>query len=265
MLNTLQTSPISQLKHDIKIRRLKVQEITKLSPIFTKFTFHSEDLKDFVTASADDHVKVLFPDPETGHYTIPRLGQTGLEWNEDEPAPIMRDYTPLNYNKTECTLELIFFMRDRGAGALWAKSAQVGDDLYIAGPRGSFVLSYVFNWYLIFTDESGLPSLSRRLQEMPKDAQVTVFAEIGNKNDAFQFQTSSDNVKIHWLEKQKASRNPGSSQAFLETLESFEKPNGHGFVWIKTESLAAMQIKSAVLKKQLTSPEWIKASGYWKK
>ncbi|MCO5114725.1 MAG: siderophore-interacting protein [Bdellovibrionaceae bacterium] len=265
-VSTLNTA-ITRLKHDVKIRKLTVTQIMPLSPLFTKITFFSEDLKDFVTASPDDHVKVFFPDPETGHYSIPRLGPEGLQTEEGQPEPLMRDYTPLNYNSKNKTLELIFFMRDKGAGALWAQKAKEGDELFIAGPRGSFVLSYIFDWYLILTDESGLPSLQRRLQEMPKDAKGLVLAEISKTSDAIKVQTQNtpQGIEIQWLERTTGQKSTGSSDIFLQSLNNFTKPEGNGFVWIKTESYVALQLKNYILQNNITKDEWIKASGYWKR
>lgn len=258
---------ITQLRHDIKIRKIKVTAVEDLSSVFRKFTFQSEDLKDFVSKSPDDHVKVFFPAPQTGHYTIPTLGEQGLEWDKTQPEPIMRDYTPYTFNPQTQTLELLFFLRPSGAGALWAQKAKVGDEIYIAGPRGSFVVDYIFDWYLIFTDESGLPSLTRRLQEMPKDAQGMVFIEVEEKNKVFDIPSTSipKGMEITWLEKKSTPRNAGHPEGFLRALENFKRPEGQGFVWIKTESYTALQLKNKVIQNKITEPEWIKASGYWKR
>ena len=212
-------------------------------------------------------MKVFFPDPETGHYSIPRLGPEGLQTEAGQPEPLMRDYTPINYDSNNNTLDLIFFMRDKGAGALWAWKAKEGDELYIAGPRGSFVLSYTFDWYLILTDESGLPSLQRRLQEMPKDAKGLVLAEISKMSDALKVQTEDTpkGMEIQWLERTADQRGYGSSDSFLKALDDFQKPEGNGFIWIKTESYVALQLKNYILQNNITQDEWIKASGYWKR
>lgn len=257
------TSEIKNLMHPIKIRKLKVTHIEQLSPVFKKVTFFSEDLKDFITSSPDDHVKAFFPDPDTKNYIVPSLGEKGLEWDTSGPEPIMRDYTPLNYNPTKNTLDFIFFLRHRGPAAQWAQTAQEGSELYIAGPRGSFVVSYVFDWYLFITDESGLPSLSRRLQEMPKNSKGLILAEISSKENSFKVdQAKPTNMTLQWIERGNLA--PGHYEAFIKALEDF-RPKGKGFVWIKTESLAAMKIKNFIVKQKLTKPDWIKTSGYWKR
>lgn len=265
-MNTHTTSAalVQNLNHPVKIRKIKVIKIENLSPTFRKITFQSDELKDFITASPDDHIKVFFPNPETGHYTIPALGEKGLQWNPEEPEPIMRDYTPINYNPQTQTLELIFFLRDHGPAAMWVKQAELGQELFIAGPRGSFVVSYDFDWFMFFVDEAGLPSVYRRLQEMPKTSKGWIFASItSSAHHSLDLQSvCPPEMHIQWI----ANNNTlGSSEPFIENLTQLNAPQGRGFVWIKTESLAAMQIRSFILKQNLTEVEWIKTSGYWKK
>lgn len=257
---------VQSVMHPIKLRKLKVLKTEMLSPFFKKVTFHSEDLSDFISASPDDHVKAFFPDPETKQYVVPQLGENGLAWDESGPAPIMRDYTPLNYSAKDKTLELIFFLRKQGAAAVWANDAKEGSELYIAGPRGSYVVNYVFDWYLFITDEAGLPSLSRRLSEMPKEAKGLVLVEISSLENSFKLDPNKipSGIEIKWLER-KETRAAGKQEAFLEELQNFKRPSGNGFAWIKTEGFVGLQLKKHLIKNNITKEDWIKMSGYWKK
>lgn len=251
-----------RLQHEIKLRTLTVKKIEDLSPVYRKITFYADDLDQFKSASPDDHVKVFFPDPITKNVSLPIMEATGPKWPDGAPDPIMRDYTPIEFNPDHKTLSFIFFKHKNGVGCTWAQEAKINDPLYIAGPRGSLIVPNKFDWYLIISDESGLPSITRRLKELPKESRIHIFLELEKPSDLFEFEKGSQTV-IHTLYREGQTQ-PGQQTLFLKALKDFKFPNGSYFSWIKTESLCALKIKNYLLKEKQTDINFIKASGYWK-
>jgi NADPH-dependent ferric siderophore reductase len=71
-------------------------------------------------------------------------------------------------------LHIDFAIHDAGPATDWALRARIGDALEIGGPRGSAVIPMEFDWYLLIGDETGLPAIGRRLEELPAGSRALV-------------------------------------------------------------------------------------------
>ncbi|WP_262356451.1 siderophore-interacting protein, partial [Bordetella pertussis] len=85
---------VQRVRHPLKMRLLEVKRVTRPTPHLARITLAGDALRDFVSASFDDHVKVFFPPPGAARPVLPELGPDGLVFAEGEPRPPMRDYTP---------------------------------------------------------------------------------------------------------------------------------------------------------------------------
>ena len=65
------------------------------------------------------------------------------------------------------TTVIDFVLHGDGPAASWAANAVAGSLVGQGGPRGSLVVSDDFDWYLLAGDETALPSIARRLEELP--------------------------------------------------------------------------------------------------
>jgi NADPH-dependent ferric siderophore reductase len=63
-------------------------------------------------------------------------------------------------------LVIDFAIHEAGPATKWAIKAAPGDTLDIGGPRGSAVVPDDFDWYLLIGDETALPSIGRRTEEL---------------------------------------------------------------------------------------------------
>lgn len=249
------------VRHNLKFRLLQVKAITDISPRMRRITLTGEDLADFVSASPDDHVKVFFPKPGESMPVIPEVGPQGPVFPEGA-KPIMRDYTPRRYDNAAKELDLEFFLHEEGAAADWARHAQVGQYLGVGGPRGSLVVPYDFDWYLLVGDECAIPSFARRLAELPDNTEALVFVEIGNESEKREFESKAK-VTVTWVSRK--THQPGDSALLKETLLRSNFPHGEYFSWIATELQCSKDIKELLETVRGANPEWIKATGYWKK
>lgn len=84
----------------------------------------------------------------------------------------MQDYTPRRFDAQELGIE--FALHGDGPAANWARQAQPGQTLTVAGSRGSFIVPTGFDWHLLVGDDSALPAIARRLEELPEGKPVTV-------------------------------------------------------------------------------------------
>lgn len=232
-----------------KMRELSVSHIEHLSPLIKKITFVGDDLKDFNSLSADDHVKIFFP--------YPGEEKPVLLNSPDNRKPLMRDYTPLSFDTEKRTLDIAFYIHDKGIASDWAKNAEVGSTLTIAGPRGSRVVPYEFDWYFLIGDESFIPSVIRRLKEIPQNTKVITLLEVKDELHQVDLRNSS-NVEIHWAHRDKG-------ETLLEAIKKIKLPKGDSFTWISSEKEQAFTIKDVLVKEYNFDEKWMKATGYWQK
>lgn len=147
---------IQRVRHELKLRDLKVARVEPLSPGFVAITFRGEALADFVSMSFDDHVKFFFDDGKGGQ--------------------ARRDYTPRRFNREARELVVEFALHGEGAASDWARQAHVGQHMQIGGPRGSFIIPVEAAWHLLVGDATALPAISRRLEELPAGSRAFVLA-----------------------------------------------------------------------------------------
>jgi NADPH-dependent ferric siderophore reductase len=232
---TLSKHEITRVRHELRRRLLTVSAVERLTPQMQRITLTSPDLHDFVTASFDDHVKLMFP----GH------GDT----------PLMREYTPRSFDAAHNTLVIDFALHDAGPATLWAEQAKVGDTLQIGGPRGSAVIPDDFDWYLLIGDETALPAIGRRLQEIRAGVPVASFV-IGVAQEI----TTTANWTARWI-----ARDGAADDAVLlrNALANYTLPDGDGFVWIAAEAAAARSLRGFIVDERGHPRAWTKAAGYW--
>lgn len=243
-----------RLHHKLRSRMLIVKNIERLSPHLLRITFFSDDFDDFVTPGFDDHVKLCFPDPETGEIVLPGAGS--------DKKPIMREYTPRLFDAESNLLVIDFVIHDVGVATQWASNASIGDSLGIAGPKSSFIMTSEFDWHLLIGDETALPAIARRLEELPNYATALVFIEVNNADDVISL-PATENTTIHWIHRNDSA--PGSADLLIKQINQIDFPQGDYFAWVACEYTAVKELRELLINSKGANPQWIRAASYWKK
>jgi len=172
----------------------------------------------------------------------------------------MRDFTPRRFDRTLGTLIIDFALHEAGPATRWATSAQIGDTLEIGGPRGSTVVPDDFDWYLLIGDETALPAIGRRVEELRTDVPVATFVSM-DAGETQDFQT-----KAAWTPRWIARDGSSDDGALLRAaLADYALPSGEGFVWIAAEASVARSLRNYVIEDLGHPRQWTKAAGYWKR
>ncbi|MET0322013.1 MAG: siderophore-interacting protein, partial [Duganella sp.] len=161
------------MRHEIKVRDVKVARVERLAPDFVSVTFEGDSLADFVSASYDDHVKFI---------------------QQVDGEKVMRDYTPRRYDRAARQLTIEFALHAAGHASDWARHVAVGQAAVIAGPRGSMIIPTDYAWHLLAGDETALPAIRRRLEELPAGVDVHVLVS-GAATAALEF-VSAASVRL---------------------------------------------------------------------
>jgi NADPH-dependent ferric siderophore reductase len=247
-------------RHTVVLREIKVLRVERLSLHMQRVIFGGATLRGFLSASADDHVKLFFPNSE-GKLVLPTLGQGRLEYPEGaEPSP-MRDYTPRRYDDELNELTIDFVLHGDGPASTWAEQAKPGQHIGAGGPRGSFIVADDFDHYVMVGDETALPAIGRWLDELPYGAHAIVLVEIPGIGDR-QSLSSRAQFDLTWLEREGVDA--ADSLLLEQALERLPTPAGDTFWWIAAESGRARRMRLHLAEERGVPKDWVRATGYWK-
>ncbi|AQV97631.1 NADPH-dependent ferric siderophore reductase [Cupriavidus necator] len=251
---------VQRVRHALKMRLLQVVRTTQVSSQLLRVTLGGADLEDFVSASFDDHVKVFFPVGGADKPVLPQVSPDGITFPEGQPRPAARDYTPRRYDAAKRELDIEFVLHGDGPASTWAAQAQPGQYLGVGGPRGSFVVPTAFDWHLLIGDDTALPAIGRRLEELGADTHAIVVVEVGDAAAQIPLPTSA-RCEINWLH-----RGDAPEGSLLEAaLRKLTLPRGEGYVWAAGEAAAMKAVRQYLVAERGIDKKRIRASAYWKR
>lgn len=246
-----------RIRHDLKFRVGEVSKVERLTPRMVRVTLQSPDLRTFRSDAYDDHVKLFFPAPGEA-LVVPTPGPNGMVFPEGVARPEARDYTPRAFDTEHGELVIDFVLHGEGPASNWAANAKPGDRLGIGGPRASFVVRDIFDWYLLVGDETALPAIGRRIEELPDHTRVLAFIEIADLAERQVFSERAG-LQIHWV-----PRGP-AGQPLLQAISAAALPTSNGYAFVAGEAEMAAAVRTHLVKERGLDPWCVKASGYWRK
>ena len=252
---------VVRVRHPLKLRLLQVARVHDVTPHLRRVTLAGDDLQDFVSASFDDHVKLFFPAPGEARPELPALGPNGVEFRDDRPRPVMRDFTPRRYDNDARELELEFALHEAGPATDWASRAQPGDWLGVGGPRGSLVIGTGFDWHLLIGDDTALPAIARRLSELPAGARAIAVLEVVDASARLAFDTRAD-LRVIWCHRDDAAPD---APPLLSAIRALVLPDGDGYVWAAGESADIRAVRQHLASERGIDKSRIRAAAYWKR
>ncbi|MBL8266679.1 siderophore-interacting protein [Steroidobacter sp.] len=246
---------ITRVRHEVRLRRTTVVDTEMVAPQLKRIVVKSDDLKGFTSLGFDDHVKLFFPNAAGElHLSLPGT--------EGAPEKIMRDFTPRRFDSDAGELTLEFFIHEDGPATTWATNATKGSELGVGGPRGSAVISTEgIDTHLLIGDETALPAVARRLEELPAQTRAIVVAEV---EQGFELPLSSRaNLQVVWANRTGAASGPG--EHLIAALRKLTLNKERCFAWAATETHAVRAIRRYLVEERGFDKRWVKAAGYWQR
>lgn len=227
---------VQRVRHELKFRDLQVARVRDVTPHLRAVTFTDDSLADFVSPSFDDHVKLF-------------IGEGG------DAEPARRDYTPRSFDNAARELTLEFVLHGDGPAAEWAAQAAPGQRVRIGGPRGSFIIPLDYEWHWLVGDETALPAIARRLEELPAGARVEVLLQVPDEADRRPLPTAAD-ARVTWV---------ADGAAALATVRAWPLPPGEGYVWAAGEASEMAELRRILVDEKGHDKRAIRAAAYWKR
>lgn len=247
------TRTTERVRHELRFRIASVVSSERITPRMARITLHDPDFSRFRSDAYDDHVKLFFARPGE-RLELPVAGPNGLDFPGTRPEG--RDYTPRSFDTGKAEVVIDFVLHGEGPAASWAAAAQPGDTVGMGGPRASFVVRGDYDWYLLAGDDTALPAIGRRIEELPRGANVLAFIEVADEAERQIFHTPA-NLELRWVFRSAGER-------LTEALRRAALPPGTGYAFIAGESAASAQIRDYLIDERGVHPDNIKAAGYWR-
>jgi NADPH-dependent ferric siderophore reductase len=251
---------VTRVRHPLELREGIVTRVTTITPHLVRVTLRGEELRNFNSASFDDHIKVFFPAEGADKPVLPTLGPEGPVIVPGAVRPIARDFTPRRFDRRTGELDIEFVLHEAGPATSWAAQARAGQTLSIGGPRGSMIIPTAFDWHLFIGDDTALPAIARRLEELPGTARAIVLAEVADASAHVNFESRA-NLQVTWVHR------TGSADAsLLSALRRLPAlPAGEGYAWAAAEAGSVREIRAHLMTERGMHKSRIRAAAYWKR
>jgi len=225
---------VQRVRHEIVRRELRVARVSAPSPHFRSVVLTGDALPGFLSASFDDHLKLM-------------LDNGGGE-------PVRRDYTPRHYDAAANELTIEFALHGDGPAAAWAAQAAPGQRVTIGGPRGSFIIPVDYAWHLLVGDDTALPAITRRLEELPAGVRAIVIAQVGAA-DRRELRSQAG-LQVQWVD---------DAPALLAAVRALTLPGGEGYAWCAGEAGSMAALRRVLVEEKGHDPAALRAAAYWKR
>ncbi|MFT2019333.1 siderophore-interacting protein [Streptomyces sp. 796.1] len=214
--------------------RIRQAEVVRTAPVGTgllRVTLGGPGTAGFEAHSPDEHVKLLFPEPD-GTLRLPE--PNGLVLNWPRPSPTSREYTVRRYDPATGEIDIDVAPHEGGLASAWAERARPGDVIHVAGPPGGLIVPHSYDRYLLAGDITALPALARWLEELPATARGWAFVEVADATQEIAL-TAPAGVEVHWLHR--GERPPGTGDALARAVTAVTVPPGERlYLWAAGEA-----------------------------
>lgn len=183
-----------------------------------------------------------------------------LIFPRDGDRPIHRRYTIRRFDRAGPLLELNFVMHGDGPAARWARSAQAGSRIDVAGPRGKITLVGDAEWHLFAGDETGLPAALAMMEALPSGVPACGFFVVdGPAEEQPPAGAAGPGRAITWVHRGEA---PEVDRDLTAVVEAADLPAGRGHAYLAGEVglVAALQ---GCLQERGLSAEQVSGKPYW--
>ncbi|GHE53320.1 siderophore-interacting protein [Streptomyces longispororuber] len=246
--------------YPIRVRRTEVVRTAMVGGGLLRVTLGGPGAQGFEAHAPDEHVKLLFPEPD-GSLRLPEQDGTMLRW--PRPAPTSREYTVRRYDPAAAEIDIDFALHDGGLASDWARAVAPGAVVHVAGPPGGLVVPHAYDRYLLAGDLTALPAIARWLEELPRTARGWAFVEVADAAEEIEL-SAPGGVEVRWLHR--GDRPAGTGDALADAVTAVTVPEGERlYVWAAGEAGRLKPLRRWVRDELRLDKADYDITGYWKR
>ncbi|MES9506315.1 siderophore-interacting protein [Streptomyces sp. NPDC000609] len=246
--------------YPIGIRATEVVRVTTVGAGLLRVTLGGAGTEGFQAHAPDEHVKLIFPDPD-GTLRLPEPNGAMLSW--PRPALVSREYTVRRYDRIAGEIDIDVAAHDGGLASDWARAARPGDVMHVAGPPGGLIVPHAYDRYLLAGDITALPAIARRLEELPRSAKGWAFVEVVDAAQEIGL-SAPEGVEVRWLHR--GDLPPGTGDALERAVTAVTVPEGERvYVWVAGEAGQIKPLRRWVRDELRLDRADHDITGYWKR
>lgn len=141
-------------------------------------------------------------------------------------------------------MTLEFALHGDGPAARWAAQATPGQRATIAGPRGSFIIPLDYDWHLLVGDDTAMPAIARRLEELPRGARAIVILQVPDVADRRSFGSEAA-FDVQWV---------SNTSELVDAVRALVLPVGEGYAWCAGEAAAMPTLRNILVNEKRPRP-----------
>ncbi|WP_370718135.1 siderophore-interacting protein [Kineococcus mangrovi] len=250
----------TKVGYPVGLRRLVVLRREQLNRSLLRVVLGGADLAGFCSRVPEEHVRLLFPDPD-GSLRLPVPEGPDLRW--PRPLPTSREYTVRHHDPDAGELWIDLAVHPGGLASDWAVAAAPGTRVHVAGPPGGMVLPGGFDRFLFAGDLTAQPQIARYLERLPSTATGWAVLDVVDAGEELPM-TAPAGVQVSWVHRGDVPVHPGG--AFERVLRSLPLDGGaRTFLWIAGEAGVLKPLRRWV-RHDLGLPRSDHlVTGYWKR
>ena len=236
-----------------------VDSIGLLTPHMARIGVSGPDLAEMEQPMPAASVRLFTPFP--GSRELPAVVWNGNAYRlDDGTRPLIRTFTPINFNATAGRLDLDIVLHETGAATQWLETAEPGDPVAISGPGRGYRIDTDAAAYLVAGDESALPAIGQVIEALDSVVAVRAVVEAGTA-EARQDLPDHPGLQVEW-----AIRPPGSEpgSALLPALRAAEIEKATT-AWAAGEAGAMFHVRKYLLEESGLDRSRVTVRGYWKR
>nr|WP_206441251.1 siderophore-interacting protein [Streptomyces boncukensis] len=246
--------------YPVRVRETEVVRTAMVGDGLLRVTLGGAGTQGFEAHSPDEHVKLIFPDPD-GALRLPEPSGAMLRW--PRPSPTTRQYTVRRYDPAAGEIDIDIVPHDGGLASDWARAARPGATVHVAGPPGGLIVPHSYDRYLLAGDITALPAIARWLEELPRTARGWAFVEVADAAQEIEL-SAPEGVEVRWLHR--GDRPPGTGDALARAVTAVAVPGGERvYVWAAGEAGQLKPLRRWVRDVLRLERADHDITGYWKR
>ena len=232
-----------------------------LSPGMLRLTFGGPGLAAWKTTGiGDEYLRLFFPNEKTGKLHLPEISADG-RWTYPDGQDAIRcsTYTIRRHDAAKGQIDIDFVIHEGGLASEWAQRAQVGEVITINNPRGLYTPPADTSWQLLVSDATGLPALSRLLEQTPAHIETRAFIEVAEGSHELSL-PRHPKATVTWLH---GSGNGVAPSRLEDVVRAVPMPKAPGYLWVAGEQKTVRAIRKYARKELGLPAERYELVAYW--